>query len=180
MKNYLLTILLTIVMIGCTGIHNDVKYNRMAQVRKFVRTDGRINIRQKSDGFTPLMVAAYYNIKEPAVYLLKQGANVNAQDNEGLTALMYACLYGYYDMAKRLLDHKAVIDIEDDYGLTVAAYAAESDNPDMEALLKQYPDNLVENLPKKFRKKKRRRHRKQHDKNRIQELKRRRHHSATN
>ncbi len=42
------------------------------------------------NGWTPLMMATYYNYKEIVKYLLLEGADIYARDYNGATILMYA------------------------------------------------------------------------------------------
>jgi ankyrin repeat protein len=48
------------------------------------------NVDEKSNGLTPLMIAARYNQVEIISLLLEKGADVKAKDEKGITALKYA------------------------------------------------------------------------------------------
>ena len=52
---------------------------------------------ERSNGMTPLMVAARYNNTEIIEYLLAKGVNANEKDDKGYTALKYAELSGAKD-----------------------------------------------------------------------------------
>ncbi len=70
------------------------------------------NINEKdSEGYTPLMYAAYYGQTETAKILLKKGADVNATNNEHNVALYYAAFYNDSEtvnsMIKLLIDYGA-------------------------------------------------------------------------
>lgn len=52
---------------------------------------------EKSNGMTPLMVAARYNNTEILQYLIAKGVNVDEKDEKGYTALKYAELSGAKD-----------------------------------------------------------------------------------
>lgn len=142
MTRFISMVLLLGFVVGCSGIHNAVKHEWTDQVRKYVR-QGDLESIQASDGFTPVMVAAYYDHYEIAEYLIDQGADVDAQDFDGRTALMYACAYNYYDMAKLLLDHRASVVIEDDFGKRASDYAEEASLSAIGTLLDQYPHNTA-------------------------------------
>lgn len=49
---------------------------------------------EKSNGMTPLMVAARYNNTEIISYLLSKGVNADEKDDKGFNALKYAELSG--------------------------------------------------------------------------------------
>ncbi len=57
-------------------------------VKKFIEYGADVN--EKSNGMTPLMVAARYNKTEIIQLLLSKGAVVNAKSENGFTALKYA------------------------------------------------------------------------------------------
>jgi ankyrin repeat protein len=59
-------------------------------VKKFIEYGADIN--QKSNGMTPLMIAARYNQVDIIKLLLDKGANYKIMDDKGLTALKYAQL----------------------------------------------------------------------------------------
>jgi len=59
-------------------------------VKKFIEYGADVN--EKSNGLTPLMIAARYNQVEIIDLLLKNGANVKVINDSGLTALKYAKL----------------------------------------------------------------------------------------
>jgi ankyrin repeat protein len=53
-------------------------------VKKFIEYGTDVN--EKSNGMTPLMIAARYNRADIIRLLLEKGANVKASDEKGLTA----------------------------------------------------------------------------------------------
>ena len=57
-------------------------------VKKFVEYGANVN--EKSNGLTPLMLAARYNHVEIIKLLLENGANLKLEDERGFTALKYA------------------------------------------------------------------------------------------
>ena len=59
-------------------------------VKKFIEYGADVN--EKSNGMTPLMVAARYNQVEIINFLLENGANAKTVNESGLTALKYAKL----------------------------------------------------------------------------------------
>lgn len=59
-------------------------------VKKFVEYGTDVN--ERSNGLTPLMIAARYNKVEIVSYLLQNGARAEIKDDHGNTALKYAQL----------------------------------------------------------------------------------------
>lgn len=57
-------------------------------VKKFVEYGADVN--EKSNGMTPLMLAARYNRVDIIKFLLSKGANLKTTNEKGLTALKYA------------------------------------------------------------------------------------------
>ncbi len=57
-------------------------------VKKFIEYGASVN--EKSNGLTPLMLAARYNHVEIIKLLLENGANLALEDERGFTALKYA------------------------------------------------------------------------------------------
>ncbi|AXG74415.1 ankyrin repeat domain-containing protein [Flavobacterium arcticum] len=57
-------------------------------VKKFIEYGASVN--ERSNGLTPLMLAARYNQAEIIKVLLDNGANLELEDERGFTALKYA------------------------------------------------------------------------------------------
>ncbi|PHK33334.1 ankyrin [Nostoc linckia z16] len=57
-------------------------------VKKFIEYGADVN--ERSNGITPLMLAARYNNVEIINLLVASGANLKAKDDKGYTALKYA------------------------------------------------------------------------------------------
>ncbi|MBF01234.1 MAG: hypothetical protein CMP77_14845 [Flavobacterium sp.] len=57
-------------------------------VKKFIEYGADVN--EKSNGATPLMLAARYNQVEMIKLLLENGANLRLEDQKGFTAIKYA------------------------------------------------------------------------------------------
>jgi len=73
-------------------------------VKKFIEYGADIN--QKSNGMTPLMIAARYNQVDIIKLLLDKGANFKLTDEKGLTALKYAQLSNATQAAAMLVQAK--------------------------------------------------------------------------
>jgi len=104
-----------------TTIHGAVAKQSLEDVKKYVK-QGLIE-EKDVNGFTPLMVAAYYGYTPVLKFLLENGANVDATDKNGWTALMYSASYDFIDSVKLLIDHKASLNIKNNKGHTALYYA---------------------------------------------------------
>lgn len=69
-------------------------------VKKFIEYGADVN--EKSNGMTPLMIAARYNQVEIVKLLLSKGANLKLTDDKGLSALRYAELSNATEAAETL------------------------------------------------------------------------------
>ncbi len=69
-------------------------------VKKFIVYGTDVN--EKSNGMTPLMIAARYNKIEIIKFLLSNGAQLDAKDEKGFTALKYAELSSANDAIQLL------------------------------------------------------------------------------
>ncbi|PKB18016.1 ankyrin repeat domain-containing protein [Flavobacterium sp. 5] len=72
----------------------------LSSVKKFIEYG--TDVSEKSNGMTPLMVAARYNKVEIIKFLLSKGADAKAKDVNGFTALKYAELSNAYEAIKVL------------------------------------------------------------------------------
>ena len=102
------------------------KTNDVIQLKKWI---GRIQStdERSKEGWTLLMVAAFYNSKEVAKLLIENGANVNATNYKGTSVLMYAkdgAINNANDteLLLLLIDYGASISLKDSNVLTVLDY----------------------------------------------------------
>jgi len=75
----------------------------------------QVNIRDRRNGYTPLMMATRMGHRTAISAILARGANVNARDNEGSTALLFVSDPA---IAAILLDHGADPTLVSDDGVT--------------------------------------------------------------
>lgn len=73
---------------GTTPLANAICKGDIETVKKFL--DYGADINEKSNGMTPLMLAARYNQIDILKLLIEKGANLKLTDEKGLTALKYA------------------------------------------------------------------------------------------
>lgn len=117
-------------------IHGAVKVNDLERVKGYV-AQGHVNDREETYQHTPLIMASHYGYKEIALYLLENGAEVNAQGIKGGTALIFASYYNYPEIAKALLDRGASVDVKDNRGHTALFYAEEYGHKAIVEMLEQ-------------------------------------------
>ena len=112
-----------------TNFLDSAKNGKLAAVKKSVEY-ARVDLETKSkDGYTALIYAAAKNHFEIVDYLIKMGANVNAQDVDGLSALDYAKKKSHKKIIQLL--ENARVDLEtkskDGYTALASTSAAISD-----------------------------------------------------
>ncbi len=89
-------------------------------------------------GDTPLYKNIYDERIQEAAYLIKKGANINAQNKKKQTPLHEAVISGKTKMIELLLKNGADVHIKDEKGLSPLDYAKKENNPRVLALLKRY------------------------------------------
>ena len=106
---------------------------------KLLIANGSLVDVKNDGGITPLLRCVYSGLISLVEYLLKIGADVNAQNNNGETALHYLGLVGrasnHYDIVKLLLDYDININIKDKTSKTAIHNACQSANVGIARLL---------------------------------------------
>lgn len=92
------------------------------------------------DGFTPLQLACYFNQDAAALWLIQQGANVNAvAKNQMKIAPIHAtATHGNLTIMRALLENGADINIAQEGGYTAVHQAAHRNNVSMAQLLLKF------------------------------------------
>lgn len=102
-------------------------------------TDGfDVNSTEASRNCSGLHLAAFFNRRQAAEFLLENGTDVNVRNNIGMTPLHYAALCGHKDMVKILLAKKADVNALDCQGLTPLHLAAQYGHGDIIKVLLLY------------------------------------------
>jgi len=83
-----------------TPLGNAISKGDIDTARKFIEYGANVN--EKSNGMTPLMIAARYNNVEIIKLLLEKGADPKAKCDKGFTALKYAELSNAKEAAEAL------------------------------------------------------------------------------
>lgn len=81
------------------------KYPQLISIIRILIEECGLDVNAQTNlGFTPLMIAAAYNLPECVKLLLEYGANVNLSNYIGLTALFYAVKSHCYDAARLIVE----------------------------------------------------------------------------
>nr|WP_299454833.1 ankyrin repeat domain-containing protein [uncultured Microscilla sp.] len=93
---------------------------------------------KNAQGFTPLILAAYYDQLPVVAYLIEQGADISAVDASGNTALMGACFKGYEQLVSQLIALGADVNVRNVQGATALIYACMFDKQAIAQLLLEH------------------------------------------
>ena len=103
--------------------------------------------RHCSNGWTPLIVAAWHGSAKAGAALVAAGADVNLPNHKGTTPLMYAkghyVVHGGDAMMRVLLAHGADRDAKDMHGLTVMEYVPDARKTEVLRILDSSPAAVV-------------------------------------
>lgn len=130
----ILAALIVVVLGGCATnkevLHRNVKEQDITRLEQNIKRGVDIN-EKDGYGFTPLILAAYYNYGPLVKYLCENGANINAQNNDGWSALLYAVNYGYDDTFNILMQHEPDLNLVNKQGYNAIWYAEKYDRKEM-------------------------------------------------
>lgn len=105
------------------NINELIKTNQLEALRAALQANPRLVNQPDDRGFTPLIMAAYFNVAAAVDVLLEFQANLDQQDAAGNTALMGTCYKGYVNIASQLIGAGADINITSANGGSALAYA---------------------------------------------------------
>jgi ankyrin repeat protein len=117
------------------GLYVLASKNQFDKLKSEIVKGADINSATKITGMTPLMAAVSRNNRDLALFLLKNGAEVNQRTKWGTTAFTFAVGTGNMDMIKILMDYKADLKIENIMGATALHLAAIRSNVEVAKLL---------------------------------------------
>ena len=121
-----------------TDIKNAIRNGDIEALKKAINTDStRVNQKDEK-GFTPLILAAYYDQQEVAQVLIGAGAVIDDKDASGNTALMGACFKGYKSTVELLLKNGAEVNTQNHNGATALTFACSFNQEAIAKLLLQY------------------------------------------
>ena len=91
----------------------------------------------RSEGWQPLVYAAFNGHVDIMAYLLEHGAEVNGASDNGTTALMVAARNGHPEVVRLLLKHHPDVDNINEAGGTALKWAVAANNTEIADLLRK-------------------------------------------
>jgi ankyrin repeat protein len=121
----------------CDPIHGAAQKGDLAKIKALVAQDPSLISAKDKAGKTALHIAAEYNHKDVAEFLIASGADVNARDDEGgFTPLDLALsCYHYMDVLELLIAKGANVNTTSNQGVTPLHETAMRGQKDAAALL---------------------------------------------
>ena len=135
-------VLVMVVFNGCNRltyktIHEAAAKGDLADVKRHLQKGADVNIKDDND-WTPLLYSAFYGKKDVVVFLIKQGADVNAASRiTGWTPLHVAADKGHLEVVKILVSAGANVNAKDTVGMTPIRSAIGDGHKDVIEFLKQ-------------------------------------------
>ncbi|KAJ4135234.1 hypothetical protein NW768_004855 [Fusarium equiseti] len=93
------------------------------------------NLRDPSDGETPLRIALTYIRRKEARLLLQHGSDVNEDNKDGWKPLIHLCQVNDQELVQAVIEKGARLDDVDGKGLSALSYAIKNNNKDISWLL---------------------------------------------
>jgi ankyrin repeat protein len=113
-----------------TNIFDAINNDSLEQLKKAIEEGDDVN-KANSNGFTPLLIAAYRGHLDVVEYLVGKGADVNQANNNDVTPLFFAAQEGHLEVVQHLLKQRGIeVNKADNDGATplyVAAYRGHSE-----------------------------------------------------
>jgi ankyrin repeat protein len=101
-------------------------------VQDLVAAGARID----TEGWTPLIYAAFNGHEAVAAFLLEKGADIDAKSENGMTALMAAARGGFLPLVKRFVAAGAAMNEQSANGETALDWAVKTNNSDVAEYLR--------------------------------------------
>ena len=137
MLKYILLLLFCCASGFSQSIHDFSKNGDLQAIKALNIKDQTVFNVQNENGYTPLMLAAYYNKTDIISYLLENKAAINASSPYG-TALMAAVFKGHKQAVLLLLQHGADPNIPDENKATALQMSALFNHNDIAKYLLEY------------------------------------------
>ena len=116
------------------SVFDAIRNNDIVNFQESITNDKTIINKKNGRGFTPLILASYYNRLEMVKALIAKNADIDTNSPMG-TALMAATYKGNTDIVKTLLEHHANVNIPDENGTTALHYACFLNNTEIATLI---------------------------------------------
>jgi ankyrin repeat protein len=140
MLKYIIILCISCTTVFSQTIYDFAKKGDIQAIEALAIEDERVYNSQNENGYTPLMLAAYYNKIDMISYLLSKKAIINAVSSYG-TALMAAAVKGHKEAVLILLKEGADPNISDKNKSTALQFTALFGHTEIaEALLKYGAD----------------------------------------
>jgi len=135
----IINIIITILILGCTNtsqkdIFDIARRGNISELKNILNTNHNLINKENNSGYTPLILASYYENNKIVSYLIKNGATIDKISNLG-TALMAASYKSNNKSAKLLIDNNANVNLSDSKGTTALHYACFNQNLELVKLL---------------------------------------------
>lgn len=127
-----------------TPFHYAIIYNATNMIKLLIDNKANINHVCLHSRRTSLHHAAEFGLMTKALFLLKNGVDINAKTSQGNTALMIASIYGHTQLVKLLLAYNANVNEHDNKGLTALNLAHNNHHVTVMRILLDHPDIDIE------------------------------------
>lgn len=142
MKNNLITIFERYDNDDIIFLFEQIRYNNLEHIKKFVKENPeKINI-QNSNKFTLLIEAVHKNKNDIVDYLLTTNIDIDIQDNYGMTALIKASHVNNFYATKALIKADANLNMQDKFNRSALLKAIDTSSYDIADLLIDSGANL--------------------------------------
>lgn len=124
MKKLLLPIIAVLLLAGCgkeqpeIDIWDAAGSGDLDALQKHIDYGTDLNDKERGNGGTPLIVAAFLGRTAAAKLLIENGANLEVKNNDGSTPLHVAAFFAHPDVVTLLLESGADINARDNLGQT--------------------------------------------------------------
>lgn len=101
-----------------------IRTGNIAEVKKLVKgMPTSVNL-PNDRGFSPIIMAAYFDQLEIVSFLLENNADIDSKDTSGNTAIMGSSFKGYEAIVRKLIEKGADLNCRNNMGATALIYAA--------------------------------------------------------